>query len=348
LTQFVDILRFMTAGCLILTVIILVRSEVTNHQKIPASLLSICVLGYLIVDWEPVQQQPAFYFLLIPAIALPFSFWLFSQSLFNDGFRLRRWMGLVLIGFLLIQLTFFVISYQSLDGRLENINRIVSISQHILPLLFVMLGIISAVQGREADLIAARFQFRTYFILLTASLIFLTLLSEIAFQGSDVPSWLDLSQKLFIAGLTFFFASHRLIIKPGFFLVLDLPPSQPRVLEPEVDNAILTKLIELMDQQQHWRTEGLTIRRLAETMQVKEYKLRNTINQHLEFRNFNDFLHSYRIKEACNLLSNPEKKEVTILEIAYEMGYASLAPFNKAFKQITNMTPTEWRRSKML
>ncbi len=344
--QFVDILRFMTAGCLILTVIILVRSEVTNHQKIPASLLSICVLGYLIVDWEPVQQQPAFYFLLIPAIALPFSFWLFSQSLFNDGFRLRRWMGLVLIGFLLIQLTFFVISYQSLDGRLENINRIVSISQHILPLLFVVLGIISAAQGREADLIAARFQFRTHFIFLTASLIFLTILSEIAFHGKNVPVFLDLLQKLFIAGLAFFFAGSRLILKQGYFLIIDLPPLQVAT-KPDVDNAILTKLTELMDDQQYWRKEGLTIRKLAETMQVKEYKLRLAINQHLGFRNFNDFLHSYRIKEACKLLSNPEKKDLTILEIAYEMGYASLAPFNKAFKQITNMTPTDWRRSKM-
>lgn len=336
----------MTAGCLILTVIIIIRSEVISYLKIPASLFSLCVLGYLVVDWEPLKEQPAFYFFLVPAIALPFAFWLFSQSLFNDGFRLRRWIGLVFIGFLLIQLTFYIISYEGSDGRLENINRIVSISQHALPLLFVVLGIISAAQDREADLIAARFQFRTHFIFLTASLIFLTLLSEIAFHGKNVPVFLDLLQKILIAGLTFFFAGYGLILKQGFFMITDLPPQQIAT-KPDVDNVILTKLKAIMDDQQYWRTEGLTIRQLAETMQVKEYKLRLAINQDLGFRNFNDFLHLYRIEEAGKLLANPEKKDLTILEIAYEIGYKSLAPFNKAFKEITNMTPTEWRRSKM-
>jgi len=334
----------MTAGCLILIIIKLVRSETQSHQKIPSSLFTICVLGYLIVDWEPLQLHLMFYFFLVLAIALPFAFWLFSQSLFNDEFRLRRWMGLVLIGFLLIQLSFFIVSCQPFQEDLESMIPVISIAQHLLPLFFVVLGIVSAARDRQADLIITRFQFRMHFILLTAILIILTLLSEIAFQGNDVPVFLDLSQKIFIAVLTFFFASHRLIFKPGFFLVSDDQPQKKS--KPEVDDIILLKLTDLMDQQQYWRTEGLTIRQLAETMQVKEYRLRQAINQDLGFRNFNNFLHSYRIKEAGKLLTDPRKKDFTILEIAYEMGYNSLAPFNKAFKQITGMTPTEWRRSK--
>jgi len=169
----------MTAGCLILIIIKLLRSEAQSHQKIPASLFSICVLGYLIVDWEPLQLHLMFYFFLVLAIALPFAFWLFSQSLFNDEFRLRRWMGLVLIGFLVIQLSFFIISCEPFQGDLENMTPVVSIAQHLLPLLFVVLGIVSAARDRQADLIITRFQFRMHFILLTASLIILTLLSEI-------------------------------------------------------------------------------------------------------------------------------------------------------------------------
>ena len=132
------------------------------------------------------------------------------------------------------------------------------------------------------------------------------------------------------------------MFKPGFFLVSN--HVLPQKSKPGIDNVILVKLTDLMDHQQYWQTEGLTIRQLAETMQVKEYRLRQTINQHLGFRNFNEFLNSYRIREACAILSNPKKQELIILEIAYDLGYQSLAPFNKAFKRVTGVTPTEYRK----
>jgi AraC-like DNA-binding protein len=346
LDQLIDILRFLTAGCVILIVIILLRSRASSHQKLPVTVFTICVLGYLLVDWDPLREYSAFYFFLVLAISLPFAFWILSQSLFNDKFHMRRWLVLVWTGFILIQLTLFGITNEGLLGEQKDIIRAASISQHALPLLFVVLSIVQAARGRDADLIDARMRFRSTFILLTAGLIILTLLTEIAFQGVEVPKNLELSQKLFITGLAFFFASHRLTFRPGFFL--NLKTSHPlTVPKPGVDNKILAKLIDLMDHQEHWRTEGLTIRQLSETMQVKEYKLRNTINQYLGFRNFNDYLHSYRIAEARRLLADPEKKDMTILEIAYDMGYRSVAPFNKAFKQITKLTPTDWRRSKL-
>lgn len=336
----------MTAGCLSLILILLLRSEAQSQQKSAAALFTTCVLAYLFVDWEPMLQYNGFYFFLVLAIALPYVFWVFSESLFNDAFRLRYWMLTLLLGYLLVQVSFFFIAHGTWNGKWDKFREVLPIFQPTLPFLFVVLGIVAAFRGRADDLIAARFQFRNYFILLTASLIILTLFSEIAFYGEEAPMALELLQKVFIAGLTFFFAGHQLLFQPGFFLIPNTPPP-PSILKPEIDKAILKKLNDLMDQQQHWRTEGLTIRQLAQTMQIKEYKLRNTINQQLGFRNFNDFLHAYRIKEACKLLSNPEKKEMTILEIAYEMGYSSISPFNKAFKQITEMTPTAWRKAKM-
>ena len=343
---FIDIVRFMTVGCLAVIILLLSRTRAPVHQKLPALFFTVSVLGYLIVDWEPLRPYTIFYFFLLLAVSLPFVFWLFSMSLFNDRFRLKPWMGLVLVGVLAIQMAIFVLSHMGMQEGIKNMPRIMSIVQPALPLLFVVLGIIAATRGWDADLIAARQQFRIYFILLTAILIVFTLLSEIAFFGDQAPLWLEFIQKFFIAGLTFYFASYRLLIKPGFFMKPSPAAPQAAPPVPPVDTVLLNDLQELMNHQEYWRTEGLTIRQLAATMQVKEYKLRQMINQHLGFRNFNDFLHSYRIKAACNLLADPKKRDMTILEIAYEMGYSSLAPFNKAFKQLIGMTPTEWRRSK--
>ena len=78
-------------------------------------------------------------------------------------------------------------------------------------------------------------------------------------------------------------------------------------------------------------------------MAVKEYLLRKTINQQLNYTNFNTFLNTYRINDACEILADTSKKDLTILEIAYDLGFTSIATFNRAFKKLKNQTPTAYR-----
>ena len=68
--------------------------------------------------------------------------------------------------------------------------------------------------------------------------------------------------------------------------------------------------------------------------------LRTLINQELGYRNFNDFLHHYRLQEASARLVG---EDLPILTIALECGYGSIGPFNRAFKQRMGMTPSEYR-----
>ncbi|MEO0344412.1 MAG: AraC family transcriptional regulator [Pseudomonadota bacterium] len=93
-----------------------------------------------------------------------------------------------------------------------------------------------------------------------------------------------------------------------------------------------------------WAEEGLTISSLADRVGAPEYLVRRTINQRMGFRNFPTFVNSYRIKAAQELLSNPEMSRKSVLEIAYEVGFASLGPFNKAFRDFAAITPTEFRK----
>jgi AraC-like DNA-binding protein len=72
--------------------------------------------------------------------------------------------------------------------------------------------------------------------------------------------------------------------------------------------------------------------------------LRRVVNHGLGFRNFNDFLHTYRLKEAAERLGNPQLRRIPVLTIALEVGYGSIGPFNRAFKERFGMTPTEYRR----
>lgn len=69
-------------------------------------------------------------------------------------------------------------------------------------------------------------------------------------------------------------------------------------------------------------------------------QLRESINQHLGYRNFNDFLNHYRIDEAAQRLL---RQDLPILSIALDAGYGSIGPFNRAFKQLKGFTPSEYR-----
>ena len=56
---------------------------------------------------------------------------------------------------------------------------------------------------------------------------------------------------------------------------------------------------------------------------------------------FMEYVTDIRIGHACKLLSDPTKN---IVEAAYESGFNNLANFNRQFKKLKNMTPTEYRK----
>jgi AraC-like DNA-binding protein len=102
----------------------------------------------------------------------------------------------------------------------------------------------------------------------------------------------------------------------------------------------MARLTRAMTEDQAYRREGLTLAELAKTLEVGEAVLRRLINQELGYRNFNDFLHHYRLQEASQRLAS---EDLPILSIALECGYGSIGPFNRAFRQRFGMTPTEYR-----
>ena len=124
----------------------------------------------------------------------------------------------------------------------------------------------------------------------------------------------------------------------------DNPKKVDKTLQYEFSEDILNKVMEMFEVKEIYKEEGLTIRKLSEYMNMQEYKLRNIINKGLGYKNFNDLLNSYRIKKAKELLLNTNDKDLSITRIALEVGYPNAAAFNRAFKQFTGLTPSEFRK----
>ena len=93
-----------------------------------------------------------------------------------------------------------------------------------------------------------------------------------------------------------------------------------------------------------WKTEGLTIGAVAQALETPEHRLRRLINQKLGHRNFADFVNGHRIEAAKRRLADPGEARTAVAVIAFDLGYGSLGPFNRAFRAATGASPTEWRR----
>lgn len=109
------------------------------------------------------------------------------------------------------------------------------------------------------------------------------------------------------------------------------------------DFALAAALEQLMRHDRLYRTQGLRISDLAAELRVPEYRLRQLLNCALGHRNFNAYISQWRIAEAKEALSDPTQAEVPISTIAIDSGFHSLAPFNRAFRGETGMTPSEYR-----
>jgi AraC-like DNA-binding protein len=104
----------------------------------------------------------------------------------------------------------------------------------------------------------------------------------------------------------------------------------------------LEKISDVMATNIH-RHHELSINMLAEISGIQQHRLRKIINHSLGYKNFRDFLNSYRLKEAQALLTNPAHFETPITKIAFDCGFNSIPSFNRVFKVELGLTPSEFR-----
>jgi AraC-like DNA-binding protein len=87
----------------------------------------------------------------------------------------------------------------------------------------------------------------------------------------------------------------------------------------------------------------LTLTTLARALGTSPRSLSRTLNEGLGL-SFNGFVNGLRVDDAVTRLRQPDASDV--LRVAFDVGFASKASFNRAFKVHTGTTPTGMRGSK--
>jgi len=110
-----------------------------------------------------------------------------------------------------------------------------------------------------------------------------------------------------------------------------------------VHNARIKELNDYMLKEEPYLDPSINIQALSDKIELQARELSVLINHEIGLHFF-DYINSFRIKKATQILSDPNNKQLTVLEVLYEVGFNSKSSFNTAFKKHTGFTPTEYRK----
>jgi len=305
-----------------------------------------------VVTSAPVRLGAIVYPLTALCVAKSALFWLFAKALFRDGFRVRRehavaTVVLVLLG-LWHELDFGRDVRAGVGGPFALVG---SLAYEGLVLAFVLAAVHEAWRGLATDLVEKRRRFRVGLVAGVAAYLAIVVtvqLSNLALGTHTAPPLVLANLGLMLAA-GFAATLSLLQVRRGTWIdvVCGSDVEAAVATASAEEQVLLGTLTQRMSAEALYRREGLTIGALARILGTQEYLLRRVINRHLGYRNFNDFLHSYRIREACTRLRSQAEAGRPVLSIALDLGYNSIGPFNRAFKARLGMTPTEFRREGM-
>ncbi len=177
----------------------------------------------------------------------------------------------------------------------------------------------------------------------------------------DLLSRIDNYLGYFVAGFVYFLGYRALTVQDKLSLKLQLGEAQERELSllkvgqssaKKYQRSGLTKLkadeykkelLNYMEDEAPYLDPDITLSDLSEALSIPNNHLSQVINQKFD-KNFFDFINSYRVKEAKEWLSNPKRNNETMLAIAFESGFKSKSTFNAAFKKLTGITPSQFKK----
>ena len=104
---------------------------------------------------------------------------------------------------------------------------------------------------------------------------------------------------------------------------------------------LCSKLQQLMDSEKVYTYDNITLKQLADELELTSHQLSQLLNEKLNM-NFNTFVNQFRIRDAKLMLVNEPDRSV--LSIAYAVGFNSKSSFYDAFSRFTGKTPQKYRK----
>jgi len=327
------ILRAIGVALLALIAVSVLRTRERTHRTRSLAWLAASVAAFLVTSMP--GADGIFGAFIYPLAALcsthPVWFWICTRLLFSDRATLRT-SDVVCLGAM------------GIAGVLYQSQVLLGFAFPVASLAFACLAPLTVYFGMAGDLDTRRRQLRQGFVPFVSIYLAAVIVTQaiVLFQGRSTPTALVLLNLVVIdvvaAVVLSTFVQLRVV---NWIAAVDAPPG---VALSRLEQSVLDRLNRRFVPERLYAREALTIAELANLLGTQEHVLRRVVNHGLGFRNFNDFLHTHRLKEAAERLGDPQLRRIPVLTIALEVGYGSIGPFNRAFKERFGLTPSEYRR----
>lgn len=333
-------LRGGAVALLVLATIIFLREAPTLPSRFGAA-LALCGITASLSGLPEIATLD----LLDPLVALCTTacvplFWFFTQAWFDDAFR-PNWRDAALgAGYTVLGL----VVYLQHEGPIAPIGGLDFLS-YLGGTAFAVHALWLAWRSRTTDLVEPRRRARIGFVLILGGIILWLTWSEVVGRvtGAVAMSAMSGALVLFAGALGLLIILVGLRHPDMFPASVDAPPPPAQTAEP-VDAGLVHVLDRLMAEERLYRDPELTIGTIAAQAGAPEYRLRRLINAGLGYRNVNEYLNGFRLREVCDALADANQAEVPITTIALDSGFGSLSVFNRCFKAKFGETPSLYRK----
>jgi AraC-like DNA-binding protein len=314
------------------------------------SVAAFAVIVAQTVPGLPTPRSPLLVMLDLPLNLLAFGtvgwFWLCVQTLFDDA-KVQPW-RLAVVGAL-------IANGLAAEYSPADVAPWIAIAGNVVQAGLLVHAMLAVWRGWKSDLVETRRRLRGPF-LMVVTIYTLTMRGlDTVWAFGSTPAWYFDLNAITLAMICLASTWAFLQPRPDLFgaprpaaRAANTPGSERAALDraalDRAAKADLDRLDALMMRQEIWREEGLTIASLAVRVNIPEAHLRRLINDQLGYRNFPSFVNGHRVAAAKARLSDPGEARTSISAIAFDLGFGSLGPFNRAFKEETGVSPSEWRR----
>ncbi|WP_281227299.1 AraC family transcriptional regulator [Flavobacterium aquiphilum] len=316
---------------------------------------AVMVLGALIYSGKVIHFIHIFrldspmHFLLGPTV------YLFTLSLLNPEFRLKKSYLFHLLPFILNGIYFLPFYLNTAEFKIDNYEHLIAKGSVIMPIQYLLKTISMSAYFTAQLFLYKKYQksksstyqvswfilyFTSQFILTTGSLI--DHFSGLHYFGDPYRFAINI--------ITFFLYSIMigLLFFPSLLYGNRIIEKETKEkyshskLSNEVKETILCQLNDYMKgNDKPYLNENLQLDDIAKMLKASSQQVSQVINEKMGF-NFNDFVNAHRIDEAKMMLLSDSYSNITIDAIAQKSGFRSKSAFYTAFKKHTGNTPKEY------
>ncbi len=144
--------------------------------------------------------------------------------------------------------------------------------------------------------------------------------------------------------------TYSLVIYPlSFWAIMKKvhKPEEKKYQNSRLDNhksrEVLSRLEAHIKEEKRFLDPDLKLPLIAAELNITPHVLSQAVNENFG-QNFQQYLNSYRVKAAQQMLEASEKSHLTIASIAFDSGFNSLSAFNTSFKKVLQKTPSQYRK----